>query len=70
MLFIQKKKKKTLCFIILIHVTRSSLTWYGREINDGRDHGAQSDEDPESEQHRGPMGKERSPGIWSRDEAA
>jgi len=31
--------------------TLSSLTWYRREIDDSRDHGAQADKDPESKEH-------------------
>lgn len=32
------------------------LTWYGREIDNGRDHGAQANKDPESEEHGAPDG--------------
>jgi len=28
-----------------------SLTWYGCEVDDGRDHGAQTNKDSESEEH-------------------
>lgn len=28
-----------------------SLTWHGREVDDGRYHGTQANEDPQSEQH-------------------
>lgn len=37
------------------------LTWYRCEVDDGRDHGAQADEDAESEEHDAP-GEPGSPG--------
>lgn len=41
------------------------LTWYGGEIDNGRDHGAQANKDPESEDHGAPGS-----GLVSRDRAA
>lgn len=40
----------------LFNFLATAFTWYGREVDDGRDHRAQANKDPESEEHDAPGG--------------
>lgn len=47
----------------LFNFLATGLTWYGREVDDGRDHRTQANKDPKSDEHDAPGGS----GLVSRD---
>lgn len=55
-----KIRNRCLCIYLIFsffsHEPDLPLTWDGREVDNGRDHGAQTDKDPESEEHGVPGG--------------
>jgi len=53
-MFIFKNATFLLLISLIFPFIDFSLTWYGREVDDGRDHGAQANKDPESEEHGAP----------------